>query len=147
MIKFAGCIAIAVLALSVISFADHTTLPELIARADAAKPEEQPKLYMEIAEHEIKLADDARKTDQTDEFVHQLQNVVTHSGKATSAALQTNKDVKKTELKIRRISHHLHEIEFDVDPDAQGAVQEAMNKLESFRTSLLKKMFGGKAND
>lgn len=143
MIKSAGVLAV-VMVFSALSFSEHTTLPQLIARADAASTDQQPKLYMEIAEYEMKLADAARKADNSQDFVAALDNVVKYSGKAQAAAVKANKELKKTEIKIRKISSHLHDIQFDVDPDVQGGVQRAIDKLESFRTDLLQKMFGGK---
>ena len=143
MIKSAGVLAV-VLVFSALSFSEHTTLPQLIARADAARTDQQPKLYMEIAGHEMKLADAARKADKSQDFVAALDNVVKYSGKAHTAAITSNKELKKTEIRIRKISSHLQDIQFDVDPDLQGGVQRAIDKLESFRTDLLQKMFAGK---
>jgi hypothetical protein len=143
MIKFAGVVAMVLLGLTPFSFArKEETLKELVARAEASKPDQQPDLYMEAADRQRKAAVDAVKASRWEEFGTELQDVVTYCNKAHAAAISSNKQIK-----IRRISSHLKDIKLDVEVDDQPEVQAAIDQLEQFRTDLMRKMFGGKSND
>lgn len=119
------------------------SLEQLAAQAKAAQPDKQPDLYMEIAQREMKAADDALKAGNSDDFLARLQDVVTYCDSAHAAALQYPKHVKNTEIRIRRISTHLREVKFNADFDDQPKVQKAIDQLETFRTELFQRMFGG----
>ena len=144
MIKSVGVFALVLLA-SVAVFAHKPeTLQELVARAESAKPDQQPKLFMEAAERQHKALADALKGNREDEFRTDLNEVVQYCGKAHTAAIASKKHVKDTEIGIRRISGHLKELKLDADVEDQPTVQKAIDQLEHFRTELLLSMFGGK---
>jgi|SRR6476660_686923 len=148
MIKFAGAVVAVLLGLVAFSFArKEETIKELVARAEASRPEQQPDLYMEAADRQRKAAVDAVKGSRWEEFGTDLQDVITYCDKAHAAAISSNKHIKNTEIRIRRISSHLKDIKLDVEVDDQSKVQAAIDQLEQFRTDLMRKMFGGKSND
>ena len=66
---------------------------------------------------------------------------------AHSAAMRTDKRIKRTEIKIREISNKLRGMKLNVDVDDQPAVQDAIDKLEQFRNELFQSMFGSKSKD
>jgi hypothetical protein len=143
MFKFVGAVAIVVLALTSLSLGKkEETLEELIARADAARPDQQPELYAEIAERQLKALTDSYKGEHWDEFRVQLQDVVKYCDRAQATAIQSKKKVKRTEIKIRQISQRLRDIKLNVDPDDQPSVQAAVDKLEHFRAELFRSLFG-----
>jgi len=147
MIKFVGVAACVVLGLVAISSArKEETLQELVARAEAAKVEQQPDLFMEAAERQHRAALDALKAEHWDEFHAYLNDVAKYSDKAHKAAIASGKKVKNTEIKIRRISTRLKETKMNVGVDDQPALQAVIDQLEEFRTELLRSMFGGKGN-
>ena len=148
MIKFVGVTALMVLGLvSASSARKEETLEELVARAEAAKVDQQPDLYMQAAERQHRAALDALKAERWDEFHADLKDVANYCDKAHKAAIASGKKVKNTEIKIRRISTHLRETKMNVSVDDQPAVQAIIGQLEAFRTELLRSMFGGKRND
>jgi hypothetical protein len=123
------------------------TLPQLMARADAAPPGQQADLCMEVAEREVKLALAAYKANKTDEARDSLQQIVKYADKGRSAAIQSGKRLKHTEIKLRQAALHLRDLKLNVDVDDQPLVQAAVDKLEDYRTEILKNMFGLKSND
>ena len=123
------------------------TLEQLIARADAARPDQQPDLYMQVAERELKSATEANKSDKIEEFREAVQQVVKYSDSAHSAAMHSGKRLKRTEIKIRQIATRLRDLKLNVGADDQPPVQAAIDRLESFRSELLHSMFGSKSND
>ena len=148
MIKFAGAVSVVLMALSTVSLArKEETLQELVARAEAAAPDKQPDLYMEAADRQRQAANGAVKDGNWEEFRKDLKDVVGYCDKAHRISIDSNKSLKNTEIRIRRISAHLKEAKFDVDVDDQATVQTAIDQLEEFRTELLRKMFEGKRHD
>jgi hypothetical protein len=123
------------------------TLPQLIARADAASAGQQADLCMEVAEREVKLAVAAYKDNKVDEGRDSIQQIVKYADKGHSAAMQSGKRLKHTEIKLRQIALHLRDLKSDLDVDDQPLAQAAVDKLEDFRTEILKSMFGSKNND
>ncbi len=122
---------------------DETT-EQLVARADAARPDQQSDLYMEVAQRELKIATESYKADKIEAFRTAVLQIVKYSDNAHSAALHSGKRLKNTEIKIREIAIHLRDIKLNVDADDQPPVQDAINQLETFRTELLRAMFGAK---
>ena len=123
------------------------TIPQLMARADAASSGQQADLCMEVAEREVKVAIAAYKADKTDEARDSLQQIVKYADKGHSAAIQSKKRLKHTEIKLRQAALHLRDLKFNVEVDDQPLVQAAVDKLEDYRTEILKSMFGSKNND
>jgi hypothetical protein len=135
------------LAASTASLGAEETTAELIARADAARPDQQPDLYMEVARRELKAATEAYKADKDTEFLAAVEQVVKYSDGAHAAAIHTGKRLKNTEIKIREIVLRLRDVKLNVDMDEQPPVQTAIDRLEGFRTELLRGMFGTKNQD
>jgi hypothetical protein len=120
------------------------TLEQLIAKADAASPEKQPGLYLQVADKEVKAAIEDYKASKPEDARVALQQVVTYADKAHALVLKSGKHLPGTEIKIRRMAGRLRDLKQNVDADEQAGVQTAMDKLEGFRTDLLKAMFAPK---
>jgi len=134
--------------LSMACFAkQEETLAQLMARADAASSGQQADLCMEVAEREVKSVIADYKANKTDEAHDSLQQIVKYADKGHSAAIQSGKRLKHTEIKLRQAALHLRDLKFNVEVDDQPLVQAAVDKLEDYRTEILKAMFGSKSND
>jgi hypothetical protein len=131
----------------VCSARQEDSLPQLMAKADAASSGQQADLCMEVAERELKLTIEAYKASKEEEGRASLQQIVKYSDKAHSAAIRSGKRLKHTEIKMRQIAGHLRDLKFNADVDDQPLVQAVVDKLEEFRTQILKSMFGSKSND
>ncbi|HJT69742.1 MAG TPA: hypothetical protein VJ731_06055 [Terriglobales bacterium] len=118
-----------------------------MAKADAASGGEQADLCMEVAERELKLTTNSYKANALEDARASLQQIVKYSDKARTASIQSGKKMKHTEIKIRRISERLRDLKFNVEADDQPGIQSAIDKLEDFRTEILKNMFGSKPHD
>lgn len=148
MVKYVGAVALVLLAVAVASSGKkEETLEQLIARADAARPDQQPDLYVEIAERQMKSLLDASHDERWAEFRVTLQDVIKYCDRAQATAIQSKKKVKRTEIKIRQIALRLRNMKFDVDVDDQPSVQAAVDKLEHFRAELFRSMFGKSDKD
>lgn len=145
---YPGVILIFVLVAGLTSFAvKEESLEQLIARADAARPDQQPDLYMQVADRLLKSASESYKSNRHEQFHAEVDDIVKYCDSAHSAAMHANKHVKRTEIKIRQISTRLRDIKLNLDVDDQKQIQTAIDRLEGFRTELLHSMFGSKSND
>jgi hypothetical protein len=141
--RFQTTIAVFILASSLLALAYKTeTLQELIARAGSAKLDDQPALYVDIAERQLKSADEFYSAGKSDEAGAALKDVVTYSEKAQNASIQSGKKLKNTEIALRKMAAKLRDIKRSLNFDDQAPVQTAADRLESLRTDLLTHMFG-----
>ena len=135
----------AVLLVTCLAFAaKQETLQELMTRCDSAKVEDRPALCAEIAERQLKSADELYTAGKVDEARSALKDVVTFSEKAHDAAIQSGKRVKNTEIEFRKMAAKLRDIKRTVNFDDQEPIQAAADRLEALRTELLTHMFKGK---
>jgi hypothetical protein len=118
------------------------TLQDLIAREEAARVEDRPALCTEIAERQLKSADELYTAGKVEEAQAALKDVVSYSEKAHDAAIQSGKKLKNTEIHFRRMAAKLRDIKRSLNFDDQPPVQTAADRLESLRTDLLSHMFG-----
>jgi polyhydroxyalkanoate synthesis regulator phasin len=136
-------IAALLLATSVFAFAYKTeTLQELIARAGSAKLDDQPSLYVDISERQLKSADELYTAGKIDDARAAVQDVVTYSEKAQASSIQSGKKLKNTEIALRKMAAKLRDIKRSLNFDDQAPVEAAADRLESLRTDLLTHMFG-----
>jgi hypothetical protein len=118
------------------------SLQELIARAESARVEDRPALYVDIAEHQLKSADQLYSAGKVEDARAALQDVVTYSEKAHDSAIQSGKKLKNTEIAFRKMATKLRDIKRNLNFDDQAPVQAAADRLENLRTDLLSHMFG-----
>jgi hypothetical protein len=131
------------LATSLLALAYKTeTLQELMSRADSARVEDRPALCVEVAERQLKSADELYTAGKPDEARTAVKEVVGYSEKAHDAAIESGKKVKNTEIAFRKMAAKLRDIKRSLNFDDQAPVQAAVDRLESLRTELLSHMFG-----
>ena len=114
---------------------------ELKQRAESAKPQDQPHLYMDVAERQLEVA--TSKFDAGDVGAAQsaVEDVDTYGRKAGEAAVQVHKDMKKIEISLRKIVIKLRDLKRSVSFEDRAPIQTAIDDLEKMRTELLTKMF------
>jgi hypothetical protein len=120
------------------------SLEQLITKASSAPEGQQADLCIKVADRELKLTLDAYKANKLEDARSSLQQIVNYSDKAHSTAIHSRKSVKHVEIRIRRFSERLRDLKSNVDADDQPIIQAAIDKLEAFRSELLKSMFGSK---
>ncbi len=145
--KLVGALLLLALAVGTAALGAEETTEELIARASVARADQQPDLYMEVAQRELRAATDANKADKDSEFLAAVEQIVKYSDIAHAAAIHSGKHLKNTEIKIREIVLRLRDVKLNVDVDEQPPVQSAIDQMEGFRTELLNGMFGTKKQD
>jgi hypothetical protein len=135
-------LTLAILALPALSSAKDETIPQLITRAEAARLEDRPQIYAEIAELELRNADQLYNEGKAEEAQAAIKDVVRYSDKAADAAARSGKKLKNTEIAVRKMAEKLRDIKRSLSFDDQPPVQTAIEHMEGLRTDLLNRMFG-----
>jgi hypothetical protein len=141
--SLAAAFVLAAVALPTFASKDES-LDELIARAESARPEDRPALYLEIARRKADAADGLYHTGNAEEGAAALHEVVTSSKKATDASIDTGKRLKNTEIGLRKMIEKFRDVKRTVAFEDQAPIQQTMDELEKMRTDLLSAMFGKK---
>jgi len=126
--------------------AKNETLDQLIARADSARPEDRPALYLEIARQKAEAADKFYNGGNPEAAKAVLLEVVAFSRKATNTSIQTGKRLKNVEIGLRKITERFRDVKRTVAFEDQAPIQQTVDELEQMRTDLLSAMFGKKKN-
>ncbi len=141
--RFQIAMTAVLLASSLAAFASKPeTLQDLIARAESARVDDRPGLYIEIAERQLKSADEFYTAGKVDYARTAVNDVVTYSEKAHDAATQSGKKLKNVEIAFRKMAGRLRDIKRGLNFEDQPPVQAAADRLENLRTDLLSRMFG-----
>jgi len=138
-------VIVAVIALSgaAIMFAKKDeSIDQLKARVASANPEQRVGLCVEIAGRQLDAAEKFYAADKNEEGRTAIGDVVAYSEKATEAATQSGKKLKRAEIEVRKMAHKLRDLKGTIAYEDQAPVQEAIDRLEKLRTELLTKMFG-----
>jgi hypothetical protein len=147
MIRTSASVALILATAIVCSARQEESLADLMAKADRASGGQQANLCLEVSGRALKLTIDSYKQEKIEDAHASLDEVVTYADKAHTAAIHSGKKNKHTEIKIREMAARLNDLKADVMADEQPRVQAAIDKLEIFRTELLKSMFGSKSHD
>jgi hypothetical protein len=137
------CLTIAVVLLATVlnCVGEKETVQQLAARAEAARPEDRPGLYVGIAERQLKAVAELFGAGRDEEAVAAVKDVVTYSEKAHDAASVVHNRLKGTEIALRKMAAKLRDIKRTLSFEDQAPVQAAADRLEVLRTDLLSKMF------
>jgi hypothetical protein len=140
--RFRMTIPALLLASSFLAFASKPeTLRQLIARAESARLEDRPALYVEIAERQLTSADELYTAGKIDDAQTTVNDALSYSEKAHDSAIQSGKKLKGTEIIFRKMAAKLRDIKRTLNFDDQAPVQAAADRLENLRTDLLSHMF------
>ena len=116
-------------------------LDTLKQRADTARIEDRPALCVDVAERQLKAADQLYTSGKSEEAGAAVTDVVNYSTQATEAATKTGKKLKATEIALRKMADKLRDIKRTLAFDDQAPVEAAASRLEALRSQLLKRMF------
>ena len=134
-------IAVVLLATSWAVASKDLSLQELEAKAEAARPEDRPQLYVEIAERQLGAASESYKTGEVEKAREAVNDIVLYSGKARDASIQSGKKLKNTEISVRKMALKLRDLRRTLNFEEQASVEAAADQLESIRSELLAHMF------
>ncbi len=122
--------------------AHEETYEQLKARADAAKPKDQDKLFAEVSLRAVMLARTRYNENQVDKAQAAAQDAAVYAEKAREAAQTSGKNLKHTEIMLREAARRLDELRKDLSVEDRPPVEAAVHRIEAARQAVLTKMFG-----
>jgi hypothetical protein len=140
------CLAAAVLMmLTSVALSAAETLTGLKARADAAHGADQAKLCMEYARLELESSNSLFTDGQVDKAQAEIEEVVEYSRKGADAASSSGKQLKETEIKLRRLAERMHDIAQSLAFEDRPPVRQAIDEIQQIRSDLMVRMWGPQA--
>jgi len=133
-------ILVATLAVAVAHGAEESVVA-LKARLDTAPAQDRPTICIHIAQLQLKNADRLYEEGNVEEARDAVRDIITYSEKARDAAKVSRKHLKRVEIALRKMADRLDDIKRTLAFDDQAPVQDAIQRLQDLRTSLLQEMF------
>jgi len=118
---------------------------ELKAHADAAQGGEKAKLCLEYAHRQLEDADKLFNQGEVEKGQAEIREVVDYAHKAATAASDSGKRLKETEIDLRRLSKRMHDIGESLAFEDRDPVRKAVDEIEQIRSDLLVRMWGPQA--
>lgn len=137
--------AVLLLLLSSVLLAGMDSAEQLKARADAARGGEQAKLCLEYARAELENSNALFTDGQVDKGQAAIGEVVDYSRKGADAAAASGKQLKETEIKLRKLAERMHDIGQSLAFEDRPLVKQAEDELQEIRSDLMVKMWGPQA--
>jgi hypothetical protein len=114
---------------------------ELRAKAEAATPADQSRLFIEIARMQFAAAKSDYDSGKAPQAQAALKDLSTAAERATRAAIQSRKRLKNTEIDLRKLTERLNNLKPTLSVDDRAPVQQVIEHLEKLRNELLTQMF------
>jgi tetratricopeptide (TPR) repeat protein len=134
-----------VLVLSGLALAANETASQLKARADAAHGGEQAKLCLEYARRQLEDANALFTDGQVDKAQSEVREAVDYARKAADAAASSGKQLKETEIKLRKLGERMHDVGESLAFEDRPPVRQAVDQIEQIRSDLMVRMWGPQA--
>ncbi len=122
-------------------FASERPLQELRAEAAKASPKDQPKLYVEIAQRELKDIEALYKEGDSEKGKQALEQLTADCESAAKASKTIRKRMKQTEISLRQIGERMNDLQRSAAFDDRPPLKAALDRIEQARTTLLDAMF------
>jgi tetratricopeptide (TPR) repeat protein len=134
--------AIVVLMLAGVANAADETAAELKARADAAHGAHQARLCLEYARTQLEDSNQLFNDGNVDKGQQEIQEAVEYARKAADAASQSGKDLKQTEIALRKLAERMHDVGESLAFEDRQPVRDAVNQIQTIRSDLMVRMWG-----
>jgi hypothetical protein len=122
-------------------FAKNESLEQLKARVASASAQDQPKIYVRIAELELDNLNAAFNGGDAQKGQTALQDLTSACLSAAQTSVTTRKHMKQTEIALRKVSDRLDQIRKGVEFESRPPFEAANSRIEQARTELLNAMF------
>jgi plasmid stabilization system protein ParE len=125
----------------------QNSLDKLKTDAEKAHGGQQAKLYAQIAEKLVDVADQQFTAGKSVEGLATVQDVLQYATKAHDIALNAHDDRKQVEIVMRQTQRHLEAVKRTLAAEDRPELDQVEKKLEQFRQDLLDSMFAPKKKD
>lgn len=125
----------------------QNSLDKLKTDAEKAHGGQQAKLYAQIADKLVDVADQQFTSGKSVEGLATVEDVLQYAAKAHDIALDTHDARKQVEILIRQTQHHLEAVKRTLAPEDRPELDQADKKLEEYRQELMNSMFAPRKKD
>jgi hypothetical protein len=132
------------LSLCLSAFAAQKTIEELRAKLDKANGGERAKIYAEIAELQVAVADEQFNKGDSVQGHQTVKEIVETAGKAHELAISSHDKRKEVEITLRNTQRLLENMKRTLAQVDRPALDEAEKQIADFRQELLDSMFAPK---
>jgi len=121
--------------------ADEKTVEQLKTEAEHAEPGQQGRLYAEIADRLVAVADKQFTDGESVKGHATVQEVLQYATKARDLAIETRKKMKETEKSLRQCRHRLENMRRTLAAEDRPSVEAVEKQLEKLTEDVLESMF------
>jgi len=132
---------IILLLLALTAGAEEKTVEQLKAEAEHAEPGQQGRLYAEIAEKLVAVADKQFTDAESVKGHATVQEILQYATKAHDLAIETRKKMKETEKSLRECRRRLENMRSTLAAEDRPAVEGVEKQLEKLTEEVLESMF------
>ncbi len=128
-----------------ITLAGAETAAQLKTRADAAHGGEQAKLCLEYARLQLENSNALFTDGQVEKAQAEIKEVVEYARKGAVAASSSGKQLKQTEIKLRKLAERMRDIGESLAFEDRPPVRQAIDEIQQIRSDLMVRMWGPQA--
>ena len=129
------------LLLALAASAEEKTVDQLKAEAEHAEPGQQGRLYAEIAEKLVAVADKQFTDAESVKGHATVQEILQYATKAHDLAIETRKKMKETEKTLRECHRRLENMKRTLAAEDRPDVESVEKQLEKLTEEVLESMF------
>jgi hypothetical protein len=123
------------------------TLDKLKADAEKAHGGQQARLYAQIGDKLVDVADQQFTAGKSVEGLATVQDVLQYATKARDIALNTHDARKQVEILLRQTQRHLEAVKRTLAAEDRQELDQVEKKLEQYRQELMDSMFAPKKKE
>jgi stress-induced morphogen len=132
---------IVLLLLALAARAEEKTVEQLKAEAEHAEPGQRGRLYAEIAEKLVAVADKQFTDAESIKGHATVQEILQYATKAHDLAIETRKKMKETEKSLRECHRRLENMKRTLAAEDRPSVEAVEKQLEKLTEEVLESMF------
>ncbi|HSK46267.1 MAG TPA: hypothetical protein VLA83_20525 [Candidatus Binatia bacterium] len=121
--------------------AEQKTVDQLKAEAEHAAPDQQGRLYAEVADKLVAVADKQFTDGESVKGHATVQEILQYAIKAHDVAIQTRKKMKETEKFLRECHRRLENMKRTLAAEDRPKVETVEKQLEKLTEEVLESMF------
>jgi len=129
------------LLLALAASAEEKTVEQLKAEAEHAEPGQQGRLYAEIAEKLVAVADKQFTDAESIKGHATVQEILQYATKAHDLAIETRKKMKETEKSLRECRRRLENMRRTLAAEDRPTVEGVEKQVEKLTEEVLESMF------
>jgi succinate dehydrogenase/fumarate reductase-like Fe-S protein len=132
---------IVLLALSFAAGAEQKTVEQLKTEAEHASPDQQGRLYAEIADKLVSVADQQFTGGESVKGHATVQEILEYGTKARDLAIETRKKMKETEKSLRACRRRLENMRRTLAAEDRPKVEAVEKQMAKLTEDVLESMF------